>query len=44
MFEKEIKEYEILLEIYRQKVMERMATADLMEYNEILFSAYSCAI
>ena len=44
MFEKEIKEYESLLEIYRQKVMERMATADLKEYNEILFSAHSCAI
>lgn len=44
MFEKEIKEYESLLKVYRQKVTERMAVSDLKEYNEVLFSAHSCAI
>ena len=44
MFEKEIKEYESLLKIYRQKVTERMAVSDVKEYNEVLFSAHSCAI
>ena len=39
MFEKEIKEYENLLKIYLQKVTDRMATMDLRDYNEILFSA-----
>ena len=44
MFEKEIKAYEEVLKAYRQKVTDRMALADLREYNEILFSAHSCAI
>lgn len=44
MFEKEIKEYESLLKVYREKVADRMATEDWKEYNEILFSAHSCAI
>lgn len=44
MFEKETKEYENLLKVYRQKVTERMAFSDLKEHNEILFSAHSCAI
>lgn len=44
MFEKEIKEYEALLRLYRQKVTDRMSLDDLKEYNEILFSAHSCAI
>ena len=44
MFEKEIQAYEELLKVYRQKVTDRMATKDLKEYNEILFSAHSCAI
>ena len=44
MFEQEIQEYEALLKAYREKVTGRMATADLKEYNEILFSAHSCAI
>ena len=44
MFKKEIQAYEALLKVYRQKVTERMATKDLKEYNEILFSANSCAI
>ena len=44
MFEKEITAYENLLKLYREKVMDRMATKDLKDYNEILFSAHSCAI
>ena len=44
MFEKEIKEYESLLKTYRQKVTDKMAVSDLRNYNEILFSAHSCAI
>lgn len=44
MFEKEINTYENLLKINRQKVTDRMAVNDLRDYNEILFSAYSCAI
>ena len=44
MFEKEIQAYEELLKVYRQKVTDRMAINDLKEYNEILFSAHSCAI
>ena len=44
MFEKEIQEYEALLKVYREKVTDCMAMDDLKEYNEILFSAHSCAI
>ena len=44
MFEKEIKEYEKLLKVYHEKVTDRMSVSDLKEYNEILFSAHSCAI
>lgn len=44
IFEKEIKAYEDLLEAYRQKITDRMALTDLREYNEIFFSAHSCAI
>ena len=44
MFEKEIAAYENLLKLYRETVMDRIATKDLKDYNEILFSANSCAI
>ena len=44
MFEKEINDYESLLKTYHEKVTGRMALEDLKEYNEILFSAHSCAI
>lgn len=44
MFEKEIREYEHILEKYRQKIADRMGKKQWMEYNEIQFSAYSCAI
>ena len=44
MFEKEIADYEKLLAEYRGKVSSRMSEMEWMEYNEILFSAHSCAI
>ena len=44
MFEKEIEEYENVRKEYQQKVAEKMGREQWMEYNEILFSAYSCAI
>ena len=44
MFNEEIKEYENLRREYQQKVADKMSHSQWMEYNEILFSAYSCAI
>ena len=44
MFEKEIKEYEDIRQEYQQKIADRMGREQWMEYNEILFSAHSCAI
>ena len=44
MFEKEIEEYELVRQEYQQKVAEKMSRQQWMEYNEILFSANSCAI
>ena len=44
MFEKEIEEYELVRQEYQQKVADRMGRQQWMEYNEILFSAHSCAI
>jgi len=44
MFEKEIEEYERIREEYQQKIADRMGEKQWMEYNEILFSAHSCAI
>ena len=44
MFEKEIEEYESVRKEYQQKVAEKMGREQWMEYNEILFSAHSCAI
>ena len=44
MFENEIKEYEYIRKEYQQKIADRMGKAQWMEYNEILFSANSCAI
>ena len=44
MFEKEIKEYERIRKEYQQKIADRMGKEQWMEYNEILFSAHSCAI
>lgn len=44
MFEKEIEEYERVRKDYQQKIADKMGHKQWMEYNEILFSAYSCAI
>ena len=44
MFEKEIKEYEDIRKDYQQKIADRMGKTQWMEYNEVLFSAHSCAI
>jgi len=44
MFEKEIEEYERIRQEYQQKIADRMSKEQWMEYNEILFSAHSCAI
>lgn len=44
MFEREIEEYELVRRDYQQQIAERMSQEQWMEYNEILFSAHSCAI
>ena len=44
MFGDKIKEYEGIRKEYQQKIADRMGKKQWMEYNEILFSAYSCAI
>ncbi|MCD8179802.1 MAG: Fic family protein [Tannerellaceae bacterium] len=44
MFEKEIAEYEKVVESYKEKIADKMAPGDYMVYNEILFSAHSCGI
>ena len=44
MFEKEIKEYERIRADYQENIADRMSREQWMEYNEILFSAHSCAI
>ena len=44
MFEKEIARYEDLRQRYDEKIVHRMNSLDWREYNEILFSAHSCAI
>lgn len=44
MFETEIARYEELRQRYDEKIAQRMNPQDWREYNEILFSAHSCAI
>ena len=44
MFEREMEEYELVRQEYQQKIADRMGKKQWMEYNEILFSAHSCAI
>jgi len=44
MFEKEIEQYELVRQEYQQKIADKMGHRQWMEYNEILFSAHSCAI
>lgn len=44
MFEREISEYEDIRCQYQVQIADRMGRQQWMEYNEILFSAHSCAI
>ena len=44
MFEKEIEAYERVRQEYQQRIIDRMGEKQWKEYNEILFSAHSCAI
>lgn len=44
MFERETEQYERLRQEYQQKIADRMGRKQWMEYNEVLFSAHSCAI
>ena len=44
MFDKEIEKYESVRLEYQQKIADKMGRKLWMEYNEILFSAHSCAI
>ncbi|MBR5653393.1 MAG: Fic family protein [Prevotella sp.] len=44
MFEKEIEVYERVRQEYQQRIVDRMGAKQWKEYNEILFSAHSCAI
>ena len=44
MFEREIERYNTLLREYKTTVIDKFNVEDLKEYNEILFSAHSCAI
>ncbi len=44
MFEKEIEEYERIRTDYQREIADKMGRQQWMEYNEILFSAHSCAI
>lgn len=44
MFEQEIETYERLRQEYNEEVAKKMSPKEWMEYNEILFSAHSCAI
>ena len=44
MFEKEIEEYERLRKEYQEKIVSKTSRQQWMEYNEVLFSANSCAI
>ena len=42
--ESHIAKYESVLAEYRTCVMDRMSPYDWRDYNEVLFSAHSCAI
>ena len=44
MFDKEIEKYESVRLEYQQNIADKMGRKQWMEYNEILFSAHSCAI
>ena len=44
MEDKLISRYDILVNRYKELVSEKLSRKDFIEYNEILFSAHSCAI
>lgn len=44
VFKKKIEEYETLLKEYKSFIIDKFNKQDFMDYNEILFSAHSCAI
>ena len=44
MFDHEIEEYEAVRKDYQREIADKMGRQQWMEYNEILFSAHSCAI
>ena len=44
MFDNEIEEYEAVRKDYQREIADKMGRQQWMEYNEILFSAHSCAI
>lgn len=44
MYEELIPQYDSLVAEYKEIVADRFSKADFIEYNEILFSAHSCAI
>lgn len=44
MFDNEIEEYEAVRKDYQREIADKMGLQQWMEYNEILFSAHSCAI
>lgn len=44
MYEEFIPQYDSLVAEYKEIVADRFSKADFIEYNEILFSAHSCAI
>src|SRR3712207_5366290 len=44
MFEKEIKQYDLLADKYREKIIKPMGKQEFQKYAEILFSCHSCGI
>ena len=44
MYEELIPQYDSLVAEYKEIVVDRFSKVDFIEYNEILFSAHSCAI
>ena len=44
MYEDLILQYDSLVAEYKKIISDRFSKADFIEYNEILFSAHSCAI
>lgn len=44
MFEDQIRKYDNLVSQYKKIVSDNFCKQDFIEYNEILFSAHSCAI